>query len=380
MENSHTFLRSPLFNHLKRYTPKKSLLICSPYFKNYAFEQISKCYNLAEIESGFNLDILIRGKLEDFIYGSSDISVLETLIQLRITDLEKVMRVTNLHMKAYLIDEEHLLIGSGNCTKSGLFFNGRSGNIEGTIRTDDKDVIEEFSKYYKEVCTAGETLDSFYDTIVREYEFHAQKFGPKVGDKIADLLEVDESHAKYIIPSESGIAGGFSKNDSLTISVEDIPQFSTFSNGVYKLPEILLKEENRGMTFIELGKKLEGKNKKKGADKKYGENHAKLAELLDFVAITNDRPRKVFLTRLGERFLAMESKEKDEMLKTQVFRMRIVQDIIKKSSKPNFNINRYLSRFLAPSTIKRRRPNIKKLFKALNLFGITEVNQIITKL
>jgi hypothetical protein len=356
------------------------LLICSPFFKSYAFEQISNRYNLAELNQDFKLDILIRGQLEDFINGSTDISALESLIQLKLTNLDKVRRVTNLHMKAYLIDEEYLLIGSGNFTKSGLFFKGNSGNIEGAIRTDDKNVIGEFSKYYKEICSAGETLDIFYDIIVKEYEAFAQKFGPKVGNEIANLLEVDESHARYIISSSADVVEYLSENEGLPISVEDIPQFSQFDDSVYRLPKILLENGNCGMTFDELGEIFRDEKTNQVANKKYGENHAKLAELLDLAAISNERPRRVFLTRLGKRFLDIDAQGKCEILKTQLFRMRIVQDIIIRSSKADFNIDRYLSRFLATTTSNRRKSNIKTIFKVLLNSGVTEVKPVIKKL
>ncbi len=113
---------------------------------------------------------------------------------------------------------------------------------------------------------------------------------------------------------------------------------------------------------------MERKEKKVGAHVKYGENHAKLAELLDLVTITNgpsEAHRKVYLTRLGKLFNSSDDSTKANILKSQIFNMDIVQDIINKYDYENFNIDDYLNSILSESTAIRRRPNVKFLFHYL---------------
>ena len=87
-----------------------------------------------------------------------------------------------------------------------------------------------------------------------------------------------------------------------------------------------------GLTFNELGENLEGVGKKVGAYKKYGENNAKLSELLDLTTISHERPRRVFLTRLGKSFQRSDDARKTNILKNQIFRMDIIRDIIQNGS------------------------------------------------
>ncbi len=375
---NQTFIKSPIFeNWFTKHKPEKSLLICTPYLKSYALDKINGFYKLAEINSDFSFDVLIRGKLEDFINGSSDLSALESFLQLKIVDIDKIRRLTNLHMKAYLLDDAHLLIGSGNCTKSGLFSNSSYSNVEGGIYSTDSDVIRDFSQYFSDISSYSESLDSFYDKIIDEYNNHIDIFSPNINSEINSILSKEESKAKYKFPKEK--IDTESKRLS-KITPELIPQFSKFEDGSFEIVNILNNEGNRGLTFNELGRLLEGAGKKEGAYKKYGENHAKLAELLDFVTITTERPRKVYLTKLGLSFIESNDERRINILKTQIYRMEIIKDIIIKSIKESFDLSIYLSDFLSTTTVTRRKPNIRTLFKFLIDNDISELKSVYKKL
>lgn len=338
------FIRSPFFdNWFSRFEPQESILICSPYLKGYALERVLSICNMLGSDDGFQVDVLIRGRLEDFIQGSSDIAALEHLIKLNKLDIDRVRRLTNLHMKAYLIDNSNLLIGSGNCTNRGLFTERDSANVEGAISTDCEAIIAQFSEYYREINKYSESLDTFYDKIVSEYDAHIDEYAPRIGKEISALMKKEESKAEYKFrKAEKGKA-----RVSLEITPDLIPQFSNFDDGTYKLIDILFNEEDRGLTFNELGEKLEGPGKKEGAYKKYGENHAKLSELLDLTTISHERPRRVFLTRLGKSFRRSDNARKTNILKNQIFRMDIIRDIIQNSQNKDFNLTSYLMSYLA---------------------------------
>lgn len=383
---NNCFIESPIFdNWIEVNKPSHSLLICSPYLKNFAIDKIISCYNLYDESKSIKVEVLIRGKLEDFIQGSSDISALESLIQLKNIDIDNINRLTNLHMKSYLVDEKKLLIGSGNCTQSGFFAENMSGNVEGSICTTNLEIINNFKKYYLNIKASSEPFSSFYDKIVKEYNDYIESDAmvTNIKSKISSSIKKDENRSKFKFTQTRSKSenkeSNFNGNEMLTITVADIPQFSNFEHGTSKITEILVKHNNEGLTFNEIGIYLQGK-KSDAANKKYGENHSKLAELLDLVTITNARPRKVFITKLGVVFTNSSDTKKDKILMAQISRTAIVKDIIEKSSWQSFNLLEYLKLYLAISTAKRRCSNVKRLFKFLHNNGISEMDRIIQKL
>jgi hypothetical protein len=86
-------------------------------------------------------------------------------------------------------------------------------------------------------------------------------------------------------------------NNKTEISSSNIPQFSNLLNGSFKLIRILEQCGDYGPTFMKLGQYLTGKDKKKGAYIKYGENHTKLAASLEMVWIKKENHiSKIYLT------------------------------------------------------------------------------------
>lgn len=394
------FIRSPLFEnwfYKAENIPKESLIICSPYFKKSAFDQIFDYYSISNDKCEIDIKVLIRGQLNDFIQGSSDIATLELLNTIKKIE---VRRLTNLHMKAYLIDNKNLLIGSGNCTNNGLFANNYSCNVEGAIATDEKLAIKDFNNYYKEICLNSESLNTFYSEIVEQYTeyINKHKINKIISNSIDKSVREKERNFRYSIKSN---ISKHSKKKKINIRIDkknntineqykiesdidpsDIPQFSQFSDGAFQVPSVLSNYTEKGLTFIELGKILlaKDKNKKNCAYTKYGENHAKLAELLDLATITHERPRKIYLTKLGNLFLTLDEQSKVDLIKNQIFRMKIIKDIINKYSDVDFNINKYLLQHLSLSTAKRRLPNIKCLFTFLKDNGVENADVILKTL
>lgn len=374
------FIRSPQFNNwLCSHKPKKSILICSPYIKKYAVDKIIKEYDLDNKKSKVKVEVLIRGKLEDFLMGSSDLSCLENLSKLKNADDNNITRLTNLHMKAYLLDEVSLLVGSGNCTQHGLFFNNGWGNVEGAIATSENEIIYEFKSYYDEISKSSEPLKNFYSSMIESYNQYIEKrlVNIKISNMITSSIKNNESKSDY--------KGDLKKskvilNEESIITAEMVPQFSNFDHGTNEVVEILKKQGDKGLTFNDLGILLEGQGKNDVAYKKYGENHAKLAELLDLVNITNARPRRIYLTSLGEMYYKADSKYRKEIIKTQIFRMYLVKYIIMNFRNINFSLNDILQTSLSKSTTIRRTPNIKALFKFLQDNGVPEAELILKKL
>lgn len=150
------------------------------------------------------------------------------------------------------------------------------------------------------------------------------------------------------------------------VTVKDIPQFSQIDDASIKLVDIIIKSGDCGFTFDQLGLYLTSPGKKKSAYKKYGENHAKFAELLDLVFITKTSPRKIYLTGLGKLFYSLHPENKNKVLIFQMIRLNIVVEIINNYSTNNsFIILDYLKQYLSESTAKRRSSNVKAIFKFL---------------
>lgn len=374
----YAFVKSPIYNNwLKHNKPNESLLICSPFFKKSALEKITTCYGLNASVNHIEVDVLIRGKVEDFIKGSSDISALESLIQMKSIDIDRVRRLTNLHMKAYLIDGKRLLIGSGNFTQRGLFASMSSGNVEGAIATSDENAIKDFKLYFDDVSLSSQSLDSFYDEICEGYDRYIDAYHNSIEKEISNLKVDSELKSKYLFKvTKDSKTNIVVKN----IVVEAIPQYSDFDDGCIGVVSVLTEKGNPGLTFVELGQALDKTAITKVAFLKYGENHAKLAELLDLVTITNTRPRKVYLTKLGTSFYNSSQLRRVEVLKAQIFRMDIIKDLIIKSSNPDFKLLNYLCLYLKRSTAERRSNNIRTLFRYLLNNGISEIQPILDSL
>lgn len=147
-------------------------------------------------------------------------------------------------------------------------------------------------------------------------------------------------------------------DDFELITSSNVPQFSSIESA-YKVPEILLAT-NEGQEFEGLGIYLDYEpHKKPAANKKYGENHAKLAVLLDLADMANAGKMKVVPTEFGSLFAQLDCTEKQAMAARLCFRIPIIQRMIA-SNEEEVEIADFLKIF-SDSTKKRRLPNVKAL-------------------
>lgn len=141
-------------------------------------------------------------------------------------------------------------------------------------------------------------------------------------------------------------------------SAANIPQFSNFRDGTFRCVDILSKAGDWGPSFLELGKYLAEQRKKNVAYIKYGENHAKLANLLDLVYINDKTPRQIFLTCLGKTFLGLTAMDQELLLKRLILRLPIIKEI---TCSNQMDIKDILGEYLSKTTAVRRTSNIKTL-------------------
>ena len=143
------------------------------------------------------------------------------------------------------------------------------------------------------------------------------------------------------------------------VTAENIPQYSDLAAAMYYVP-LVLNNAPSPMTYEELGKKLLQGEKNSVANKKYGENHSKMAALLDLAVISKDSSSAtVSISVLGKVFCSLAEPEKDDLLTKLCYRIPIIQNaILSKDSQASLQQDMLC---LANSTRSRRLSNVKDL-------------------
>lgn len=144
-------------------------------------------------------------------------------------------------------------------------------------------------------------------------------------------------------------------NYDIQIEAAQVPQFSDFGDGIYRVPE-LLEFAPEGMTFEKLGYQLV-KSPTEVAGIKYGENHSKLASMMELVEITK-RPSNVMSTALGKFLIRFMPDEKKEVLRRLALRQYMAQKIIHDTGKGIISYREAVNR-LSVATAVRRRNNVR---------------------
>lgn len=135
-----------------------------------------------------------------------------------------------------------------------------------------------------------------------------------------------------------------------------VVQFSSFESGIIDVPRVL-SINSKSMIFEEIGENILGKRNEL-ALKKYGENHAKLAELFSLVTLSTKRPTNVSITSFGEFSLPMDEKYKTKILRVLALRDPLVRNIINGAKKDVVYYSEETA-CLSDSTKIRRKPNVK---------------------
>lgn len=146
----------------------------------------------------------------------------------------------------------------------------------------------------------------------------------------------------------------------------NIPQFSNLADAYIETPSIL-GLSGQSMSYDELGIYLDnGKDKNEVAQRKYGENHSKLAALLDLVVITApSNSYKVASSVLSTAFNKRNNSEKKELAARLLLRVPIIQKMLTNALSSEVYIEDELS-CLAGQTKKRRKPNIASLLQFIS--------------
>lgn len=150
------------------------------------------------------------------------------------------------------------------------------------------------------------------------------------------------------------------------ISKDNIPQYSSIQDAIFELNHILYKA-NKELTYEEIGSVLEENKSEDEANlialKKYGENHSKLATLIDLAVIGKKGNRsKVEISILGQVFYTLDSTMQNLLVKRLLLRIPIVQNAFKEGDIKQ--IDRDLD-ILSITTKKRRRSNVINVIRSI---------------
>lgn len=141
------------------------------------------------------------------------------------------------------------------------------------------------------------------------------------------------------------------------VSAHNIPQYSSFANGTSEMLKYLRRSGDHGPSFIEIGEHFLESGHNATAYIKYGENHAKLAELLGLVSIKRLDKKRAFLSDIGREIEKLKIEKQDDCFAKLALKIPIVQETIRLNIESPKELEAHLVNYISPVTAIRRRKN-----------------------
>lgn len=151
------------------------------------------------------------------------------------------------------------------------------------------------------------------------------------------------------------------------ISPANVSQFSSIDAVDYVVQ--IVEDSVEDIDFAYVGYMM-NKSSNETAQRKYGENHLKLAIQMGLVS---EKPYKV--TALGEHYLHLQDYEKKAIRPKLYLRIPVVQKILIESKAKRIDGTKMLMEVLSESTAIRRRSNIKKLIEEIKEIASVEMQK-----
>lgn len=155
----------------------------------------------------------------------------------------------------------------------------------------------------------------------------------------------------------------YSDKKTEEISPANVSQFSNISTADYVVQ--IVDDAIDNIDFAYVGYMI-NKSSSEAAQRKYGENHLKLAVQMGLVS---EKPYK--LTPLGEIYIHLKDSEKKSLRPKLFLRIPVVQRLLIDSKIHRIDGTKILMEVLSESTAIRRRSNIKKLIEEIQ--GIASI-------
>ena len=367
------FVKSPIYdNWFKKHIPEKKLLICTPYMKQGALDKVIELYNLDERCDQIEVQVLLRGATQEFtINKSSDISILDSFLEMKHFDIDNVKRVKNLHMKAYLVDDKYLLITSGNMTNSGMFVFSGQENFEGGIATDDENTINQFKEYFQNIWVQGERLEEFYETLLKEYTTY-------ISTEYTDRETIKRiRRPSYRFEQKTVVERTEATEESMeSYSLDDLPPVGNIEYIEDTLKALAANVD--GLSYFALGQILrkvyypevveqEDEAKSKTNNTKFGEEKGKFLVYFGLALRVNEGLQKFKISNLGKMYLNLTEEDRMKYLKDQMLSKPAIREIFSRSEEPGFRLAKYLL-LMYPgkeSTLARKQGAIRGLLKEM---------------
>lgn len=196
---------------------ESELIILCPFIKKSALETV-----LGELSENIKLTVVVRWRIEDIVFGSSDLEIYPLLKKLN----HKLYINRDIHLKVLVKDKKEIFLGSANITGSGLGLI-KNPNIEAVSISDleEGSLYEIFKILKSSVIVDDELFANISDTV------------SKYGD-IKNLLEMEKKKMKRQDEKNMGKKG-------INVVVADFPFchspkifIDNYLNLRYGLPEL----------------------------------------------------------------------------------------------------------------------------------------------
>ena len=349
------FVQSPTyFNWIIKNKPSSSMIVCSPFIKETTLTQLLNDCQFAKNHASLKFTFIIRANAQDFKQGSSDISAVNLLHELSIKypDSISVRIVSNIHMKAYLVDEKKLLITSGNLTPRGITIYGVNGNAEGGIACDDETIVNDFILYFNDLFASGQDISLLvaspsYKKFVKKKKKSAKKPTTIAILKSNYKIPPPKDFKKYAI--SEGEETKFVSFKAIhkrvfTTNNATIPQLAKIEN-YEKVLKFISSSDNSDKTQDDLAIHLGSTAKTKDCRRRmiYGIlQNLKLYGLID--DSENDLPQ---ITSTGTQYLNASDDMRKSILKNQTANLSWVNDIsLLRQDNPDMQIRNLVLEYL----------------------------------
>lgn len=192
-----------------------------------------------------------------------------------------------------------------------------------------------------------------------------------VANYVKDIL------IKYTIEEIVDIIRSSENNEEVTKF--NIPQISDIDIAIYDVIKILMDSKLERIDFKDMGFYLSDESKSKTktelALQKYGENHSKVATLMDLTCIIKSGIKSyIYPSELGKIFYELEDVEKENLIPKLLLRIPIVKNQVIDIDGID-TITRDLE-VLSNTTKKRRRSDVKNMLKLIHNNSTKLLNNI----
>lgn len=166
------------------------------------------------------------------------------------------------------------------------------------------------------------------------------------------------------------------RTELTAITTKNIPQFSE-KRDMYKALKIIIAADTTHLEYKDLGYYLCKVDRKPEAKRKYAENQYMLAVQIGLAY----EQKPLAVTEFGKAFSSLQQEgDKDEVLKRLCLSIPVMQQILLLAETQNVNVVEFLSSYLAPTTVLRRRSNIHTFLDWLRTISTGEMDLILNRI